>query len=111
MAKQSVASGQAGSKTKPGGQSGGGQKQQKSSGGGMLVKSSTKEFQKQNIRAARRTTVDPWTTEVVMKQVMGLRQGIVHGKPKLTKPEPEFAPRVFPGSKSIVKQPLKRAKF
>lgn len=85
------------------------QKQQ--SGGGMLVKTSSKEFRKQTIRTGRRVTTDPFTTEVVAKEVIGIRQGLMHGKLKVGAPTPEFAPRVFPGSKTLVKQPIKRVKF
>jgi hypothetical protein len=66
---------------------------------GMLPKAA----RKQGVRATRRATVDPVTTHVVMEQLIALRtQG------KLTKPKPDLAPRIFPGSRTVIGTPEKK---
>lgn len=99
MAKKSGAVGSA-STTKPGGQ----QKQgrTKTSGGRLSGGPASKELRKVGIRTTRRVTTDPFTTELVAKELIGLRSG------RLEKPTPEPYVRAFPLAKTLQKQPLKR---
>ncbi len=72
--------------------------------GAMLGKSTRKE----GIRATRRLTTDPVTTHVAMEQLIAMKQGLIHGKIGLKKPTPDLAPRVFPGSRTLIGLPEKR---
>ena len=96
------ATGQFGGSSQPGGRaqmSGA----QVSSMGAHVGKEGKKSARRLSVREARRLTVDPFTTHVVMEQVIALRSG--RG---LTKPKPDLAPRVFPGSRTLIGQPEKR---
>lgn len=98
MAKK-TASGRAGGSTQPGGRAS--SPQSAKSQGGMFKKAAAKEVRRVGVRDVRRTTTDPFTTQIVMSEAMSLRKG------KLTKPKPGV-PRPFPGAKTALEQPLKR---
>lgn len=75
------------------------QRKHSSAMSGMLPK----EGRKVGVRTGRRLTLDPVTTHVVMEQVIAVRtQG------KLTKPKPDLAPRIFPGSRTLIGTPEKK---
>lgn len=65
------------------------------------------EFRRVGIRELRRATTDPFTTHVAMEQFIAFRHGLTHGEISLVRPSPDLAPRVFPGSRSLIGEPEK----
>ncbi len=100
MAKKQTGAVGSASSTKPGGR----QKQgsQQKSGGRLSGGPASKELRRVGIRTGRRTTTDPFTTEIAAKELIGLRHG------RLEKPTPEPYIRIAPGAKTVQKQLLKR---
>ena len=99
MAKKQTAATGSAQTTKPGGRQQSGQQR---SGGRLGGGIGTKEIRRVGIRTGRRTTTDPFTTELVMKEAMGVRQG------RLAAPTPEPYVRAFPLAKTPQKQAFKR---
>lgn len=59
-------------------------------------------------RYGRRATTDPFTTHVAMEEFITLRHGLLKGQLSLKMPKPDFAPRVFPGARTLIGEPEKR---
>lgn len=58
-------------------------------------------------RYGRRGTTDPFTTHVAMEEAITFRQGLIRGELSLVKPEPDLAPRIFPGARTLFGTPEK----